>query len=91
MRDKPIEISQGSLGSLSVTLPSPFTKMGGGGEGTATLRVRLSMDHCQSYFINVNATSKLVTKLQAIRDWLIQHSNRISKLSGLSSQMEMLD
>ena len=67
MRDKLIEISQGSLGSLSVTLPSPFTKMGGG-EGTATLRVRLSMDHCQSYFINVNATSKLVTKLQAIRD-----------------------
>ena len=84
MRDKPIEISQGSLGSISVALPSPFTKMGGGGpDGKATLRVRLSIDHCQSYFINVNATSKLVTKLQVIRDWLIQRSNRISKLSGL--------
>ena len=75
MRDKPIEVSQGS--------PSPT--VGGGGEGTTTRRVRLS----QSFFIN--ATSKLVTKLQATRDWLIQHSNRISKLSGLSSQMEMLD
>ena len=32
MRDKPIEISQGSLGSLSVALPSPFNKMGGGGK-----------------------------------------------------------
>ena len=31
MRDKPIEISQGSPGSLSVALPSPFTKIGGGG------------------------------------------------------------
>ena len=74
MRDKPIEVSQGS--------PSPKV---GEGEGTTTRRVRLS----QSFFIN--ATSKLVTKLQATRDWLIQHSNRISKLSGLSSQMEMLD
>ena len=24
-------------------------------------------------------------------DWLIQHSNRVFKLSGLSSQIEMLD
>ena len=63
----------------------PPLRWGGGGEGTTTRRVRLS----QSFFIN--ATSKLVTKLQATRDWLIQHSNRISKLSGLSSQMEMLD
>ena len=39
----------------------------------------------------MNATSKLVTKLQATYDWLIQHSNKISKLSGLSLQMEMLD
>ena len=82
MRDKPIEISQGSLGSLRVAVPSPFPKVVGG-------RVRLSTEHCQSFFIN--ATSKLVTKLQATRDWLIQHSNRISKLSGLSSQMKMLD
>ena len=84
MRDKPIEISQGSLGSLSVAVPSPSPKVGGG-EG----RVQLSMEHCQSFFIN--ATSKLVTKLQATRDWLIQYSNRISNFSGLSSQMEMLD
>ena len=36
MRDKPIEISQGSLGSLSVAVPSPSPKVGGGGgEGTA--------------------------------------------------------
>ena len=81
MRDKPIEKSQGSLGSLSVAVPSPM--VGGGG------RVRLSMEHCQSYFIKAN--SKLVTKLQATRDWLIQLFNRISRLSGLSSQMEMLD
>ena len=67
---------------------APFPRVGGR-EGTATRRVRLSTEHCQSFFIN--ATSKLVTKLQATRDWLIQHSNRISKLSGLSSQMEMLD
>ena len=33
MRDKPIEKSQGSLGSLSVAVPSPM--VGGGGEGTA--------------------------------------------------------
>ena len=89
MRDKPIEISQGSLGSLSVAVPSPSPKVGGGGGGTATRRVRLSTEHCQSFFIN--ATLKLVTKLQAKRDWMIQYSNRISKLSGLSSQMEMLD
>ena len=65
MRDKPIEISQGSLGSLRVAVPSPFPKVVGG-------RVRLSTEHCQSFFIN--ATSKLVTKLQAIRarDLLIQ-------------------
>ena len=62
---------------------------GGGGEGTATGRVRLSTEYRQGFFIN--ATSKLVTKLQATRDWLIQHSNRISKLSGLSSRMETLD
>ena len=81
MRDKPIEISQGSL-------PSPL-RWGGGREGAATRRVRLSTEHCQGFFIN--AISKLVTKLQATRDWLIQHSNNISKLSGLSSQMEMLE
>ena len=34
MRDKPIEISQGSLGSLRVAVPSPSPKVGGG-EGTA--------------------------------------------------------
>ena len=90
MRDKPIEISQGSLSSQRVAEPSSSPKMGGGGgEGTAIHRVRLSTDHCQSFFINT--TSKLVTKLQATRAWLIKHSNRISKLLGLSSQMEMLD
>ena len=67
----------------------PIQYRSGGGEGSAIRKVRLSTEHCQSFFIN--ATSKLVTKLQATRDWLIQHSNRISKLSGLSSQMEMLD
>ena len=81
MRDKPIEISQGSLVSLCVAVPPP-PKVGG------ERRVRLSTEHYQSFFIN--ATSKLVTKLQATRDWLIQHSNRISKLSCLSWQMEML-
>ena len=85
MRDKPIEISRGSLGSLRVALPSPPTW---GGEGTATSRVRLSTEYCQSFFIN--ATSKLVTGLQATCDLLIQYSDGISKLSGLSSQMEML-
>ena len=70
----------------SRTFPPPKV---GGGEGTATRRVRLSTEHSQSFFIN--ATSKLVTKLQATREWLIQRSNRISKLSGLSSQIEMLD
>ena len=89
MRDKLIEISQRSLGSLHVAVPSPFPRVVEGGEGTATRRVRLSTEHCQSFFINV--TSKLVTKLQATHDWLIQHSNRISNFSGLSSQMEMLD
>ena len=95
-RDKPIEISQGSLGSLRVAVPSSPPQ--GGGEGRARIHVgcgytkgRLSTEHCQSFFIN--STSKLVTKLHATRarDWLIQHSNRISKFSGLSSQMEMLD
>ena len=53
MRDKPIEISQGSLGSLRVAVPSPFPNVGGGGEGgrggegTGTRRVRPSADHCQ--------------------------------------------
>ena len=88
MRDKPIEISQGSLGNLRVAGPSSSSKVGWG-EDAATRRVWLSTERCQSFFIN--ATSKLMTKLQATCDWLIQHSNRISKLSGLSSQMEMLD
>ena len=90
MRDKPMKISQGSLGSLRVAVPFPLPQGGGGGgEGTAIRRVRLSTEHYQSFFID--ATSKLVTKLQATCDWLIQHSNRISKLSGHSSQMEMWD
>ena len=88
MCDKPIEISQGSLSSLRVAVSSPQGG-GGGGEGTATRRVRLGTEHYQSF--SINATSKLVTKLQATRDRLIQHSKGISKLSGLSSQMEMLD
>ena len=53
---------------VTCTLPSPQGG-GGGGEGTATRRVRLSTEHCQRFFIN--ATPKLVTKLQAT---LIQHS-----------------
>ena len=32
MRDKPIEISQGSLGSLGVAVPYPSPKVGGRGE-----------------------------------------------------------
>ena len=90
MGDKPLKISQGYLSSLCIAVPtpSPSPKVGGG-EGVATRGVRLCMEHFQSFFIN--ATSKLVTKLQATCDWLIQHSNRISKLSGLGSQMEMLD
>ena len=56
----------------------PIQYRSGRGEGTAILRVRLSTEHCQSFFIN--ATSKLVTKLQATCDLLIQHFNRISKL-----------
>ena len=87
MRVKSIEISQGPLGSLRVAVPSPSPKVGVGA-GTTTRRVRLNTEHSQSFFINT--TSKLLTKLQATGDWLIQHSNRISKLSGLSSQMEML-
>ena len=69
MCDKPIEISQRSLGSLRVAVPSP--PQGGGGKGRAQLH-----EQCRSFFIN--ATSKLVTKLQVTRDSLIQ-------------QMEMLD
>ena len=64
MRDKPIEISQGSLSSLRVAVSSP--QGGGGGEGKATRRVRLGTEHYQSF--SINATSKLVTKLQATRD-----------------------
>ena len=33
MRDKPIEISRGSLGSLRVAVPSPFPKVGEGERG----------------------------------------------------------
>ena len=67
MRDKPMKISQGSLGSLRVAVPFPFPQGGGGGgEGTAIRRVRLSTEHDQSFFID--ATSKLVTKLQATCD-----------------------
>ena len=86
MHDKPTEMLQGFLGSLRVAVPSPSW---GGGEGTATRKVWLSTKNCQSFFIN--ATSKLETKLQATFDWLIQHSSRVSKLSGLSLQMELLD
>ena len=69
MLDKPIEISQGSLGSLRVAVPSPSPKVSWGGEGKPTRRVPLGTEHCQSFFID--ATSKLVTKLQATCDWLI--------------------
>ena len=37
MRDKPIEISQGSLGSLRVAVPAPSPKAGG--EGRVRLHV----------------------------------------------------
>ena len=68
MLDKPIEISQGSLGSLRVAVPfpSPSPKVSWGGEGKPTHRVPLGTEHCQSFFIY--ATSKLVTKLQATCD-----------------------
>ena len=36
-------------------------------------------------------TNSSYSLLQATRDWLIKRSNRIFKLLGLSSQMEMLD
>ena len=93
MRDKPIEISQGSLGSLRVAVPSPFPNVGGEGRGGGEGRVRVHVGYGQAQIIAsffINSTSKLVTKLPVTRDWLIQHSNRISKLSELSSQMEML-
>ena len=40
-----------------------------GVESTVTRKVRLCTEHCQCFFIN--AISKLVTKLQATCDWLI--------------------
>ena len=61
MHDKPTEMLQGFLGSLRVAVPSPLPSVGGGGEGTATHKVWLSMENCQSFFIN--ATSKLETHL----------------------------
>ena len=39
MRDKPIDISQGSLGSLRVAVSSPFPNVGGGGEGRVWLHL----------------------------------------------------
>ena len=88
MHDKPIEISQGSLGSLRAVPSPPPPKVGGrGGYGHTWGTAK----HGTLSFVFINAASKLVTKLQATCDLLIQHSNRISKLSGLSSQMEMLD
>ena len=68
MLDKPIEISQGSLGSLRVAVPSPSPSptVSWGREGKPTRRVPLGTEHCQSFFID--ATSKLVTKLQATCD-----------------------
>ena len=54
----------------------PIQYRSGRGEGTAILKVRLSTEHCQSFFIN--ATSKLMTKLQATRDWLIQHQTVVN-------------
>ena len=44
----------------------PFSLRWEAREGTATRRVLLSTEHCQSFFIN--ATPKLVTKSQATRD-----------------------
>ena len=44
----------------------PFSPRWEAREGTATRRVLLSTEHCQSFFIN--ATLKLVTKSQATRD-----------------------
>ena len=38
--------NQGSPGSLGVAVPSTSPKVGGGEEG----RVRLSTEHCQSFF-----------------------------------------
>ena len=59
-----IEISQGALDSQRIA--EPFPAHLGGGEGTATRRVRLSTEHCQRFFMN--ATSKLVNGLQAAHD-----------------------
>ena len=41
------------------TLPSPQGG-GGGGEGTAARRVRLSMEHCQRFFINATPKSVFI-------------------------------
>ena len=89
MRDEPTEISQGFLGSLRVAVPFPPSLKVEEGEGTTTRRVRLSTEHCLGFFIN--ATPKLVTKLQATRDWLIQHFKTISKLSGGDVRLAIFD
>ena len=69
MRDKLIEISQGSLGRLRVAVPSP-PKVG----------VRLSLGKLLGFLYQRHLeVGDQVTGLQ------------ISKLSGLSSQMETLD
>ena len=72
MRDKPIEISRGSLGSLRVAVPFHFLypKVRGRGGYGYTL-----------------GTAQHGT----LPEFLYQYHLEVSKLSGLSSQMEMLD
>ena len=105
MRDEPIEISQGTPGSLRVAVPSPSPKVGG--KGPASLAWR---SFCASRMLSANAsTSNFPGKFVhrgtlpeflhqrylevggqvTGHTWLIQHSNRISKLSGLNSQIRL--
>ena len=105
MRDKPIEISQGTLGRLRVAVPSPSPKVGR--RGPASLAWR---SFCASRMLSANASTSnfprkfihhgtlsefLHQRHLEVGDqvtghtWLIQHSNRISKLSGLNSQIRL--
>ena len=52
MRDEPIEISQGTPGSLRVAVPSPSPKVGG--KGPASLAWR---SFCASRMLSANAST----------------------------------
>ena len=47
MRDEPIEISQGTLGSLRVAVPSPFPQGGGKGTSFSRLAILLRQPHAE--------------------------------------------